>query len=146
MEDGGAPGMITDTGSVFANSDYGDDVLTPASTSPAGQDFGGDSRLGTSHCLGGGDGMYNHQITSMPSAAKKPDEPYASLLYRAFMSHPRHAMTLQEVYQWFRDNTGKDDLSSKGWQNSIRHNLSMNGVNAPLPSLSPNTPFPAKHK
>lgn len=125
--------MITDTGSVFASSDYGDDVLTPASTSPAGQGFGGDSGLGTSHCLSEGDGMYNHQITSVPSAAKKPDEPYASLLYRAFMSHPRHAMTLQEVYQWFRDNTGKDDLPSKGWQNSIRHNLSMNGVNAPLP-------------
>jgi len=66
-------------------------------------------------------------------------EPYAQLLYRAFMSHPRHAMTLQEIYQWFRENTdkakdeGKADKNGKGqdgWKNSIRHNLSMNKVSA----------------
>ncbi|KAK5992580.1 hypothetical protein PT974_05994 [Cladobotryum mycophilum] len=37
----------------------------------------------------------------------KPDEPYAKLIYRAFMSQPGHAMTLQDIYQWFRDNTDK---------------------------------------
>lgn len=120
--------MIADSGSVFAGSDYGDDVLTPASTSLACHDFGSGKPLGTSHYQGEGNGMYGSHITSIPPETKKADEPYASLLYRAFMSHPRHAMTLQEVYQWFRDNTGKDDLPSKGWQNSIRHNLSMNGV------------------
>jgi hypothetical protein len=54
--------------------------------------------------------------------------PYAQWLYMAFISHPRNAMTLQEIYQWFRENTDKDKKGTKGWQNSIRHNLSMNGV------------------
>lgn len=68
----------------------------------------------------------------------KAEEPYAKLLYRALMSAPGHAMTLQEIYQWFRENTDKDikkdrterrpGKNAEGWQNSIRHNLSMNKV------------------
>ncbi|KAK4184934.1 hypothetical protein QBC35DRAFT_33553 [Podospora australis] len=60
------------------------------------------------------------------SGNKNGEEPYAKLIYRAFMSKPNHAMTLQEIYQWFRENTDKGKDDSKGWQNSIRHNLSMN--------------------
>lgn len=60
--------------------------------------------------------------------ANKVEEPYAQLIYRAFMGRERHAMTLQEIYQWFRDNTDKTNTENKGWQNSIRHNLSMNKV------------------
>ncbi|KAK4143969.1 uncharacterized protein C8A04DRAFT_28313 [Dichotomopilus funicola] len=56
----------------------------------------------------------------------KNGEAYAKLIYKAFLSTPRHAMTLQEIYQWFRENTEKGKSGSKGWQNSIRHNLSMN--------------------
>jgi hypothetical protein len=58
----------------------------------------------------------------------KGEEPYAQLIYRAFMSRPDYSMTLQEIYQWFRENTDKAKSESKGWQNSIRHNLSMNAV------------------
>ncbi|KAM0345564.1 hypothetical protein ACHAPU_006494 [Fusarium lateritium] len=66
----------------------------------------------------------------------KTEEPYAKLLHRALMSAPGYAMTLQEIYQWFRENTDKDakkentpkrpGKNAEGWQNSIRHNLSMN--------------------
>lgn len=66
-----------------------------------------------------------------------PEVPYAQLIYRAFMSTPRHAMTLQEIYQWFRDNTDKSKGQGKGWQNSIRHNLSMNAVSCVVYSPSP---------
>ncbi|AEO69861.1 uncharacterized protein THITE_2120613 [Thermothielavioides terrestris NRRL 8126] len=73
--------------------------------------------------------------TSVPSGGaddSDKDESYAQLIYRAFMSHPRRAMTLQEIYQWFRENTDKGKDDSKGWQNSVRHNLSMNGVRPAL--------------
>lgn len=56
-------------------------------------------------------------------------EPYAQLIYRALRSAPGHAMVLKDIYEWFENNTDKaKNASSKGWQNSIRHNLSMNGV------------------
>ncbi|KAI0881553.1 uncharacterized protein GGS22DRAFT_196471 [Annulohypoxylon maeteangense] len=69
------------------------------------------------------------------ATGKKVEEPYAQLIWRAFLSTPTHSMTLQQLYQWFRDNTekGRNDNSDKGekeeargWMNSIRHNLSMN--------------------
>ncbi|KAL0475825.1 hypothetical protein QR685DRAFT_433420 [Neurospora intermedia] len=56
----------------------------------------------------------------------KAELPYAQLIYKAFMSTPNRAMTLQDIYQWFRENTEKGKSDTKGWQNSIRHNLSMN--------------------
>ena len=58
----------------------------------------------------------------------KLDEPYAKLIYKAFMSREDHAMSLQDMYQWFRDHTNKAVTEKGGWQNSIRHNLSMNAV------------------
>lgn len=62
------------------------------------------------------------------AAGAKTEEPYAQLLYRALMGAPGHAMTLQEIYKWFGENTDKTKGEGKGWQNSIRHNLSMNLV------------------
>lgn len=52
--------------------------------------------------------------------------PYSQLLFRAFLSSNTRRMQLKDIYQWFRENTNK--TGSKGWQNSIRHNLSMNHV------------------
>ncbi|KAK1623281.1 hypothetical protein BDP81DRAFT_332403 [Colletotrichum phormii] len=64
-----------------------------------------------------------------PDAANNNGEgpPYAKLIHRALKNAPDHSMTLQELYKWFRDNTNKPQRTEKnGWQNSIRHNLSMN--------------------
>lgn len=58
----------------------------------------------------------------------KIGEPYAKLIHRALMGAPSHSMALQEIYQWFIDNTEKGSSSGSGWRNSIRHNLSMNAV------------------
>ncbi|GKT64231.1 forkhead domain-containing protein [Colletotrichum tofieldiae] len=55
------------------------------------------------------------------------EEPYAKLIHKALKDAPGHSMTLQELYQWFKDNTDKTrKTEGTGWQNSIRHNLSMN--------------------
>ena len=90
------------------------------------------------------------------------DDTYARLIYLALQEHPRHAMRLQELYHWFRDNTDKAKAPGTGWMNSIRHNLSMNAVSTPrtssphsllyhevtagltcAPRLSPNAPSAA---
>lgn len=73
------------------------------------------------------------EVAAAPEA--RLDEPYAKLIYRAFMSRKDHAMTLQGIYQWFRENTSKAVSEKGGWQNSIRHNLSMNAVRAALPFI-----------
>ncbi|RVD87063.1 uncharacterized protein DFL_005310 [Arthrobotrys flagrans] len=54
---------------------------------------------------------------------------YAEMIYMALMSAPNHQMHLQDIYQWFRDTYPKfRHDQTKGWMNSIRHNLSMNGA------------------
>ncbi|OLN85434.1 Forkhead box protein O [Colletotrichum chlorophyti] len=62
------------------------------------------------------------------SKSREPgEEPYAKLIHKALGAAPNHSMTLQQLYQWFKDNTDKPERTEKnGWQNSIRHNLSMN--------------------
>jgi len=57
------------------------------------------------------------------------DKPYARLIYDALMQAPGHRMMLREIYEWFQSNTTKPrESGTSGWQNSIRHNLSMNQV------------------
>ena len=75
----------------------------------------------------------NDCVTMMDNFSEEEEglnsEPYARLIYRALKSAPDHKMVLKEIYEWFEMNTDKaKDTTSKGWQNSIRHNLSMNGV------------------
>ncbi len=57
------------------------------------------------------------------------DKPYARLIWDALMQAPGHRMMLREIYTWFQLHTNKArESGSNGWQNSIRHNLSMNQV------------------
>ena len=57
------------------------------------------------------------------------DKPYAQLIYDALKEAPGHRMLLRDIYDWFLQNTRKPQESgTNGWQNSIRHNLSMNQV------------------
>lgn len=63
------------------------------------------------------------------SEGKQGEPPYAKLIYRALMGAPGHQMVLKDIYEWIAQNTDKArDPAFKGWQNSVRHNLSMNGV------------------
>ena len=56
---------------------------------------------------------------------------YAQLLWRCLKEAPEHTMTLKELYDWVREHSQKaKDPKNRGWQNSVRHNLSMNAVSA----------------
>jgi len=63
------------------------------------------------------------------SESAKGEPPYAKLIYNALMNAREHKLVLRDIYAWIHDNTDKaKDPAFKGWQNSVRHNLSMNGV------------------
>ncbi|KAJ5590509.1 hypothetical protein N7450_004481 [Penicillium hetheringtonii] len=67
--------------------------------------------------------------TSISEEDPIAEPPYSALIYDSLKDAPERKRTLQEIYEWFKTNTHKDkDPTSKGWQNSIRHNLSMNAV------------------
>ena len=75
-------------------------------------------------------------LNAVEDEEEKTDEkPYARLIYEALMQAPGHRMMLRDIYEWFRHNTTKPQESgTNGWQNSIRHNLSMNKVREGSPS------------
>lgn len=89
-----------------------------------------------------GEGNSSREMTAVDLDDHGADEPYAKLIYRALMSAPNHSMVLQEIYQWFRENTQKGSSDGKGWMNSIRHNLSMNAVYFPSSLISPSSFIP----
>ena len=55
---------------------------------------------------------------------------YASLIYMCLLAAPDHSRKLKDIYAWIEEysNKASDDPGSRGWQNSVRHNLSMNKV------------------
>lgn len=68
-----------------------------------------------------------------PNVAQPDDDtrelPYNELLFQCLMESEHKEMPLKEIYQWFVERTEKRwSPNQKGWQNSIRHNLSMNVV------------------
>ncbi|KAJ9645462.1 hypothetical protein H2204_001042 [Knufia peltigerae] len=73
------------------------------------------------------DVIYSQAPAFSEEAEPLDDKPYAMLIYDALKQAPGHRMMLKDIYEWFCNNTTKPQESgSKGWQNSIRHNLSMN--------------------
>lgn len=59
-----------------------------------------------------------------------PADPcYAQLLYQCLKEAPGYTLSLRELYEWVSQHSQKaKDPKNRGWQNSVRHNLSMNAV------------------
>lgn len=78
--------------------------------------------------------MLDEITSNEPETDENPsDRPYAKLIWQAMMETPQKKMTLRQIYKWFEQNTTKpSDSGTNGWQNSIRHNLSMNQVSIVL--------------
>jgi len=63
-----------------------------------------------------------------PVSLEKPGLTYASMITKALGAHGNGAMTLNEIYRYINQKWPFYQIgdSSSGWQNSIRHNLSLN--------------------
>ncbi|KAF2114534.1 fork head domain-containing protein [Lophiotrema nucula] len=58
----------------------------------------------------------------------KPPHSYAQLIGQAILSSPEEMLTLANIYQFIKDRYAFFRHTNGGWQNSIRHNLSLSKV------------------
>ena len=56
---------------------------------------------------------------------QKPPHSYAQLIGMALLRSPTRKLTLAQIYKWISDNYSFYNPNDAGWQNSIRHNLSL---------------------
>jgi hypothetical protein len=56
----------------------------------------------------------------------KPPHSYATLIGMAILRSPQRRLTLAQIYKWISDTYSFYNAQDAGWQNSIRHNLSLN--------------------
>ncbi|KAJ5953425.1 hypothetical protein N7454_000321 [Penicillium verhagenii] len=67
-----------------------------------------------------------HDMPPVEDDGTKPPYSYATLIGMSILRAPNRRLTLAQIYKWISDTFSYYKNSDPGWQNSIRHNLSLN--------------------
>ncbi|KAJ5570734.1 Winged helix-turn-helix transcription repressor DNA-binding [Penicillium sp. DV-2018c] len=67
-----------------------------------------------------------HEMPPIEDDGTKPPYSYATLIGMSILRANNRRLTLAQIYKWISDTFSYYKNSDPGWQNSIRHNLSLN--------------------
>ncbi|KAJ6096789.1 hypothetical protein N7486_007535 [Penicillium sp. IBT 16267x] len=67
-----------------------------------------------------------HEMPPIEDDGTKPPYSYATLIGMSILRAAHRRLTLAQIYKWISDTFSYYKNSDPGWQNSIRHNLSLN--------------------
>ncbi|KAL1972131.1 hypothetical protein VTN31DRAFT_7350 [Thermomyces dupontii] len=67
-----------------------------------------------------------HEMPPIEDDGSKPPYSYATLIGMSLLRAPNRRLTLSQIYKWISDTFSYYRNGDSGWQNSIRHNLSLN--------------------
>ena len=65
-------------------------------------------------------------IREIVGTSKKPKMSYKKLIFSALVDSPERRLKLTEIYDWILERYPAFRANKNGFQNSIRHNLSLN--------------------
>lgn len=110
----------------FPDPSQGSKVSLKRSSSHAGHSH---DRHSKKSCVKGSSDPELPNPQNMPVVeddGKKPPYSYAVLIGMSILRAPGRRLTLAHIYKWISDTFSFYRLPETGWQNSIRHNLSLN--------------------
>ncbi|KAI9342434.1 hypothetical protein BD770DRAFT_329823, partial [Pilaira anomala] len=66
-----------------------------------------------------------HSSWNPVNRTDKPPYSYATIIGHAILTSKERKLTLNDIYVWITENYPFYSNDTQGWQNSIRHNLSL---------------------